>query len=60
MHAIADDESVKTSELGDLEKHRVVPEVRNVHGRVAREARIAKYASAVQLVAAVTEVGYAT
>jgi hypothetical protein len=60
MYAVADGKTVKASELGDLVYHRVVPEVRGMHGRVAREARVAELVSTVQLVAAVTEVGYAT
>ena len=51
---------VHASELGEfVVDHRVVPEVRDVHGRVAREARVAVLVSAVRLVAAVTEVGNA-
>jgi len=45
------------SKLGEFEDHGVVPEFRDVHGRVAREARIAELVSAVQLVAAIAEAG---
>ena len=48
---------VHASEVGDFVDHRVVPVLRDVLGRVSREARVAVLISAVQLVAAVAEAG---
>ena len=57
MYAVADVQPAHASKLGEFEDHGVVPEFRDVHGRVAREARIAELVSAVQLVAAIAEAG---